>query len=150
MKKLNWGTSIVIAFGLFMAFILFFVFKVQGNPKYENELVVDEYYKHDAHYGEEMVKLQNAQNLKELPAVTQLAEGVQISFPDSFNPEKISGEVSFYRPSNKKLDFKSMLRLSGNSQLIPESDFVGGLWDMTLSWNYEGKTFIIKKELYIN
>lgn len=150
MKKLNWGTSIVIAFGLFMAFILFFVFKVQGNPKYENELVVDEYYKHDAHYGEEMVKLQNAQNLKELPAVTQLAEGVQISFPDSFNPKEISGDVSFYRPSNKKLDFKSMLRLSGNSQLIPESDFVGGLWDMTLSWNYEGKTFIIKKELYIN
>lgn len=150
MKKINWGTAIVIAFGLFMAFILYFVFKVQGNPKYENELVVEEYYKHDAHYGDEMTKLQNAQQLKELPTITESAKGIEIVFPGNLNSEKIFGEVSFYRPSNKKLDFKSNVSLSGNSQLIPKSEFVGGLWDMTLSWKYDGKEFMIKKELYIN
>ena len=41
--KINWGTAIILAFGLFMTFILYFVFKVQSNSKYDNELVVDEY-----------------------------------------------------------------------------------------------------------
>jgi len=43
--KINWGTAIVIAFALFMSFILFFVFKVQSDSKYDNELVTEEYYK---------------------------------------------------------------------------------------------------------
>jgi len=46
--KINWGTGIVIAFGLFMIFILSFVYKVQSNQKYDNELVTDEYYKKEA------------------------------------------------------------------------------------------------------
>ncbi|MFM2010754.1 MAG: hypothetical protein RLZZ479_1145, partial [Bacteroidota bacterium] len=52
--KFNWGTGIVIAFALFMTFILYFVVEVQSNSKYDNDLVVEEYYKHDAHFGEEM------------------------------------------------------------------------------------------------
>jgi hypothetical protein len=40
--SLNWGTSIVVAFVLFMSFIMYFVIKVQSNSKYDNELVVEE------------------------------------------------------------------------------------------------------------
>jgi len=148
--KINWGTSIVIAFGLFMAFILYFVIKVQGSSKYENELVVDEYYKYDARFGEEMAKLQNARNLTDAPTVNQVPEGIQIVFAESFDPQKISGDVSFYRPSDKRLDTKFLLRLTGHSQLISKRDFVGGLWNMTLSWKYGGKEFMIKKEIYLN
>ena len=43
--KFNWGTGIVIAFALFMTFILSYVFKVQSNDKYDHELVVEDYYK---------------------------------------------------------------------------------------------------------
>ena len=65
--KINWGTGIVIAFALFISFILYFVFTVQSNSKYDNELVVEEYYKHDAKFGEEMVRIQNAQELTRKP-----------------------------------------------------------------------------------
>jgi hypothetical protein len=46
-----------------MAFILYFVIKVQSNSKYDNELVVEEYYKHDAKFGDEMIRVQNAHDL---------------------------------------------------------------------------------------
>ena len=46
--KINWGTGIVIAFALFMSFILYFVFKVQSDSKYDNELVTEDYYKKEA------------------------------------------------------------------------------------------------------
>ena len=63
--KINWGTGIVIAFGLFMTFILYFVFKVQSDSKYDNELVVEEYYKQEIGFQKEIDKKQNAQNLAE-------------------------------------------------------------------------------------
>lgn len=148
--KLNWGKSIVIAFAIFMAFILFFVIKVQGNHKYDNELVVEEYYKNDARFGEEMAKLQNTQQLPVKPSIETLPEGVGITFPDNFNPGKIVGKVSFYRPSAKKLDFTQLLKLSGRSMLIPENDLAGGRWDMTLYWTYEGKEYLLRKEIYID
>jgi len=145
--KINWGTSIVIAFALYMTFILYFVFEVQGNEKYDNELVVEEYYKHDARFGEEMDKIQRAADLPQKPSITTSEKGVQIEFPNVFKPEKIIGKVSLYRPSAKKLDFE--IPLSGSTLLIPNSDFAGGQWDITISWEYEGVTYITKKQIYI-
>lgn len=45
--KFNWGTAIVICFILFMGFILQYVFKVQFNSRYDNELVTEDYYQQE-------------------------------------------------------------------------------------------------------
>ena len=147
--KINWGTSIVIAFALFIAFIGYFIIKVQSNSKYDNELVVEEYYKHDARYGEELAKTQNAQDLKEKPSILNSAEGVQIVFPKTVFPQQIEGKVSLYRPSAKRLDFELPFKLSGSTLLIPKRDFAGGNWDMTLTWTYGQKNYLMKQKLYI-
>jgi nitrogen fixation protein FixH len=148
--KINWGTSIVIAFALFMSFILYFVIKVQTNSKYDNELVVEEYYKHDARFGEEMTKVQNAQDLVQKPTITVVAEGIKIVFPAAFTPNNIKGKVSLYRPSNKKLDFEVPISLSSPSLLIPKSNLVGGRWDINMEWQYAGKVYLTKEVVYIN
>lgn len=148
--KINWGTSIVIAFGLFMAFILFFVFKVQSNPKYDNELVVEEYYKHDAHFQEEMQKIQSAEDLTVKPQIEAIDGSIKITFPSEFAPRDIKGTVSLYRPSNKKLDFEIPISLSDSTLLIPKIKLVGGRWDITLNWSYGGKEFQFKEVLYLN
>ena len=147
--KINWGTSIVIAFALFMSFILYFVFTVQSNSKYDNELVIEEYYKHDAHFEDELAKIQNAEDLKEKPIISNDTEGITIVFPRTFDPNEIKGKVSLYRPSAKHLDFEFPIQLSGSKLLIPKADFAGGNWDMTMSWNYRGKDYITQQKLYI-
>lgn len=147
--KINWGTSIVIAFGLFMTFILFFVFKVQSNPKYDNELVVDEYYKHDAHYQDEMAMIQSAEDLSEKPKISSSEGNIKVTFPSEFNPKHIKGTVSLYRPSNKKLDFEIPISLSDSTLLIPKNNLVGGRWDITLNWEYEKKPYQFKEVLYL-
>ena len=144
--KISWGTAIVIAIGLFMTFILYFVIKVQSNSKYDNELVVEEYYKHDAHFDDEMVKIQNAQDLTQKPIITNTSEGISIVFPETFIPQKIKGKVSLYRPSNKKLDFEIPISLSSPSLLIPKSNLVGGRWDINMEWEYDGKSYLSKSE----
>jgi hypothetical protein len=148
--KINWGTGIAIAIALFMAFILYFVIKVQSNSKYDNELVVEEYYKHDAIFEQEMERIQNAHDLAEKPVFTKTEAGVTVVFPAVFIPNKIKGKVSLYRPSNKKLDFEIPISSSNPTLLIPKSKLVGGQWDINMEWQYEGTEYLSKEAIYIN
>lgn len=145
--KINWGTGIVIAFALFMAFILFFVFKVQSDSKYDNELVVEEYYKQERTLQAQLDKEQNAALLEQELAIENNADTIKIIFPEGFSIDKIKGKVSLYRPSDRKLDFEIPISLSTPHLLIPKSAMAGGRWDITIDWEYDGTGYINKKTL---
>jgi len=146
--KINWGTGIVIAFALFMSFILYFVFKVQSDSKYDNELVTEEYYKKEIRVESDIQNIENANNLKVKVAIKNTEQGILVTFPNDLDFKKIKGIVSLYRPSNQKLDFDIPISLSNSDLLIPKKNLVGGLWDITVEWNYEGKTYLNKEEVY--
>jgi hypothetical protein len=148
--KFNWGVGIVIAFALFMTFILYFVFEVQSNSKYDNDLVVEEYYKHDALFGKEMVRVQNAEDLAQKPVITTTPDGVSIAFPSRYVPNKIKGNAAFYRSSNKKFDFNVPLTLSDSVLNIPKKKLLSGRWEINMEWQYEGKQYLTKETIYIN
>jgi hypothetical protein len=148
--KFNWGTYIVIAFALFISFIMYFVIKVQSDSKYDNDLVVEEYYKHDAHFQDEMNRIQNAHDLKVKPIITVISNGVTVVFPNDFSPKEIKGQVNLYRASNKKFDFQVPLNFNQTATLlIPKDKFVGGEWKVNMEWQYKGKSYLTKEELYI-
>lgn len=148
--KINWGTSIVIAFVLFASFIFYFIIKVQTDSKYDNDLVVEEYYKHDAKFGDEMIRRQNATDLKYKPTIVTDIQGITIHFPNQFVPKNIKGKVSLYRPSNKKLDFEIPISVTNPTLLIPKTSLLGGRWDINMEWQYEGKSYLTKEIVYIN
>ncbi|TDW52292.1 hypothetical protein EV144_101981 [Flavobacterium sp. 270] len=149
--KINWGTGIVIAFALFMTFILYFVFEVQSNSKYDNDLVVEEYYKHDSHFQEEMARIQNAHDLQQKPSITyKNTEGVKIAFPATFESDKIKGNVLLYRPSNKKFDFNTSIALTNSALVIPQNKLIKGRWDINMEWQYAGKKYLTKEVIYVN
>ena len=147
--KINWGTGIVIAFALFMTFILYFVFEVQSNSKYDNDLVVEEYYKHDSHFQEEMARIQNAHDLQQKPSINYTDEGVKITFPVILDSNKITGNILLYRPSNKKFDFNTSINMTNSSLLIPQNKLVKGRWDVNMEWQYNGKKYLTKEVIYV-
>ena len=146
--KINWGTGIVIAFALFMAFILSFVYKVQSNQKYDNELVTNEYYKKEATVQIDIEKKQHANALKNLVVIKKVDEGIIIEFPSDFDYSKIKGKVSLYRPSSQKLDFEINISLSSPYLLIPKSNLTGGLWAISVDWNYNETDYLNKETIY--
>lgn len=148
MKKINWGTGIVIAFVLFISFILYFVIRVQTDRKYDNEMVTDDYYKKETKVQSDINNTVNANNLKEKILISNNSEGITISFPKDFDCKKIKGKVSLYRPSNQRLDFDIPISLSSSDLLVPKNNLVGGLWDISVEWTYEGKTYLNKQEVY--
>lgn len=146
--KLNWGTGIVIAFGLFISFILYFVLKVQSNPEYDNELVVENYYVKDTRYGEELAQMQAAEDSGIVLEYQSKKEGIRLQFPVEVASQISQGKVSLYRPSGKNLDFVVPLALSGDTLLIPDSRLAGGRWDITVNASVNGKPMTWKKTLY--
>lgn len=147
--KINWGTGIVIAFGLFIIFILSFVYKVQSNQKYDNELVTKDYYKQEATVQGDIEKQENANALTNKVTIEKSAEGVKIQFPADFDYSKINGKVSLYRPSSQKLDFEIPISLSSPHLLIPKSNLASGLWDISIDWEYDGVKYLNKDSFRI-
>lgn len=147
--KINWGTGIVIAFGLFIIFILSFVYKVQSNQKYDNELVTKDYYKQEATVQGDIEKQENANALTNKVTIEKTAEGVKIQFPADFDYSKINGKVSLYRPSSQKLDFEILISLSSPHLLIPKSNLASGLWDISIDWEYDGVKYLNKDSFRI-
>jgi len=130
-----------------MSFILFFVFRVQSDSKYDNELVVEDYYKQERVLQDVLNKEENAAQLQQKVTIEDTKDGVLIVFPSGFNPKDIKGKVSLYRPSNQKLDNDFQISLSTSNLLIPKSDLAGGRWDIIVDWQYEGKNYLNKEML---
>ena len=145
--KINWGTGIVIAFILFIGFILYFVITMSIDKKYDYDLVSEEYYKDELNYQKDIDKYNNTKELGIVLEFKKTAEGLKISFPNKYQTEIIEGNVSLYRPSNQSLDSDIPFVLSKRTTLlIPDNKLVGGRWDIKISWSENNKEYLYKKE----
>ena len=145
--KINWGTGIVIAFILFIGFILYFVINMSANKKYNHDLVTEEYYKKELEYQNDIDKLENAKTLEKDITVTKTKEGLVINFPDNLSYKDITGKIFLYRPSNKQLDFETSFSLSKPNLLIPDKRLVDGRWNIVIDWQYKNKLYLYKDSL---
>jgi len=145
--KINWGTAIVIAFVVFISFILFFVVRMSMDDRANHDLVTEEYYRAELGYQKEIDAETNARNLPEQVKIKKTPEGLLIVFPKGIDNENIEGNVSLYRPSNKHLDFDLPLSLSNSHLLIPDKRLLDGRWDIKISWKRQGKEYLYKESL---
>ena len=147
--KLNWGTGIVIAIVGFMSFIMYFVISMSTGKNYNHDLVTEKYYQQELHFQDKIDATKNASLLDENIKVKKTTEGIKIYFPAVFLPNKITGKVFLYRPSNKQLDFEIPISLSKTYLLVPEKRLLDGRWNITVSWNHKNKDYLFKKELIL-
>jgi hypothetical protein len=145
--KINWGTGIVIAFICFISFIMYFVISMNTNKKYDHDLVTEDYYKKELEFQKDIDKENNSKTLNTNITWTKTEEGILITFPESVEPNKITGKVFLYRPSNKQFDFETSISLSSHNLLIPDKRLLDGRWNIKVDWQYNGKSYLFKKEI---
>lgn len=145
--KISWGTAIVMAIASFISFIMFFVVTMSTDEAYSHDLVVEEYYKTELTFQEQLDKTRNATLLSENIKLEKTSEGITISFPEELEFSKIKGNVFLYRPSNKRLDFEIPLSLSSNQLLVPDGDLPGGRWNIIIDWAYENEAYYFKEDI---
>lgn len=145
--KINWGTGIVIAIGLFMSFILYMVITMMTDNNYDYEMVVDDYYKKEIGFQAELDGRNNAANLTNKLRVEQSLEGILLVFPEEIASQMENGSVTFYRVNKKELDFEKSIQLSENKMLIPAESLLPGRWDVSVRWEMNGKTYITQDQI---
>ncbi|MGB7786780.1 MAG: FixH family protein [Salinimicrobium sp.] len=145
--KISWGTGLVLAIISFISFIMFFVITMSTDKAYSYDLVTEEYYKTELEFQQQLDKENNASKLSENISIERTEEGLVINFPQELDFSKIEGTMFLYRPSNKQLDNDIPLSLSSHQLLVPDSSLVGGRWNITVDWTYDGEAYFFKNEI---
>jgi hypothetical protein len=148
MKKLSWGTGILISIIVFMSITILTGIYLMNQ---DVQLVTENYYEKDLKYQNQIDKLNRTAALEENVEIKFDGSAVEIIFPESFQNKRISGEVYFYRPSERKKDFKIPLTLTPDlKQIIPVTRIDKGFWRIKLNWNMEGKEYYNERAITIN
>ena len=145
--KINWGTGIVIAILSFMSFIIFLVVSMTTNQEFNHDLVVEEYYKQELSFQDQLNRETNSQNLQRNIQVEQTENGFTVLFPTNMEVSKIMGKILVYRPSDKMMDFNIPITLSSHQLLIPAEKLEKGRWNIEIDWAYGNESYYFKKEL---
>lgn len=146
--KINWGVGLMIGMGAFISFIMYFVITMLSSKEFDHDLVVEDYYKAELHYQQDIDAEKNALALEDHIQVKKDGSRLIIEFPEKMQLSKISGAVSMYRPSNKQLDFTIPLNdLKDWTLEVPEDKMIGGRWNIFVNWKYDGKDYLFKKEI---
>ena len=145
--KINWGVGIVIAFVLFIAFIMYFVIRMNVDDKFDHDLVTDEYYQEELKYQESIDKETNARALTTNVSWSKTDDGLLITFPTNLDYKRIKGKVFLYRPSNKQLDMEVPISLSNHYLLIPDDSLLDGRWNIYIDWEYNNTSYLFKEEI---
>lgn len=144
--KISWGTGIVIAIVIFMTITLATVVFMMNQ---DVDLVRDDYYEKGIKHQDQIDLVNRSQKLEENVIMEWKGDFFEISFPEQYYNQQITGEIFFYRPSDVKKDFKLPLSLTEGNQFIPVKGLEKGLWRVQLNWilnhkeNYFSETSFI-------
>jgi hypothetical protein len=145
--KLNWGTGIAIFYSLFVIVLVAFVFK---SMTYDNSLVVEDYYQKDIDYQQHYDKVKNASQLKtDLTIdIDRNNKSIRFQFPSEF--QSVSGDIQFYKPDNKKLDFNIPVETDSNNVLQYDfSKLAQGIWKIKVEWQSQAKSYYKEKRIHL-
>lgn len=134
-KNFSWAHGVVLALGLFIAFILFMVFGFTYGQQ-TSELVSNDYYGDELVYQEVIDAKNNAAKLPEIPKYAELATGMKITFPAAIAPENKNVKFELFRTDDANLDVKKEIKLDANNEiLVPKEVISKGPYTLKIKWS---------------
>ncbi len=142
---MSWGKGIILIYVLFILGIGVLVYKsITKNI----DLVTQNYYEKTLIYQEQINKINNTNSLKEGIKVEAIGNSVIVTYPAGTN--KISGEISFYKPSDEKNDFKTVIEYGMDlKQIISTVNLTKGYWKVQINWAMDGKEYFNEEKIMI-
>ncbi|MGK9368183.1 FixH family protein [Melioribacter sp. Ez-97] len=146
--KLSWGTIIVIVYTVFVIGTLTMVYIFINQ---DVSLVTENYYAEEIKYQNQIEKKKNSESLDKNISVIMNEGYVDIVFPEITQPEKIKGEIEFYRPSDQERDFIADIQLDSTYTFrVPFNKLKRGYWKIKIDWSDGIKEYYYEKNLMIS
>lgn len=145
---MNWGHKIGL---VYLAFVIFMVTLVTLCMKQKDiDLVSEDYYTQELKYEQKLTQMRNTSGLAEEVNIYTSTNSDSLKIELTAKSAGINCEVSMYRPSDPKLDFKKNLVADSNGEIVMLTDGVQkGLWVVKTLWTSEGKTYYKEQKIQI-
>jgi hypothetical protein len=145
--KFHWGKGIIIVFVLFAAGI---ALMVTVSMRQKVDLVTDDYYDRELKHQEQIDRSTRSAAMGDSLRIVTSASELTIRFPASYLHRTVSGTVSFYRPSDRRLDVVIPVLLDGTaSQILPLSSLQQGVWKMKLEWTVDDISYYREEPIVV-
>ena len=143
--KLHWGHYIAISFTAFVLLILYMVYR---SYQHDNELVSEDYYAQEIEFQSIIDKKANAATLEIDISWKSVDGGILVTYPAMEN--KISGEISLMRPSDKSKDLKAEINVNAdNRQFLKDESFIPGKYLIYFDWKSGSEEYYTDGTAYI-
>jgi hypothetical protein len=142
--KISWGKAIAATYIIFVLITLGMTYAMMTKNV---DLVTPNYYEKEILYQQQINKINNTSKLKEGMKFEFTGSTVNFSFPKI---GEISGEITFYRPSDSKKDFKVAIQPDkDNKQVIDASMLLKGYWKIKIEWKSGGVEYYNEETIII-
>jgi len=139
---MNWGKSIVLCFVLFATFVGIMSYKMASA---KIDLVQKDYYQKELDYQIHINRVANSASFKKEKTMTYLPDKqvLQIEFPTPVR----QGKITFFRPSDKSLDFtvpihkKSLIKYS-------TANLKKGTWKVQIAWSDGALDYYLEDQFF--
>ncbi len=144
--KLNWGYSIILFFIAFFTLMIGFVI---FSFRQSTDLVTEDYYEKGAAYTIQMEINSRSAVYKDSIRLTNQGQMVIAGFANSITRMADTMHIYFYRPSDKKSDYRINLLIHNDSVSIEKKALASGRYVVKFQWNSEAKNYEIEKEYFV-
>lgn len=139
-KREWWPYGIAASLFLFIAFILFQIYRMQ---QVDIGIVSDTYYQEGLEYQQIIDKKSNTKKLNKIPkySVDKEKKKIIVTFQTE-SPLDVHGTLLLFRPSDRKSDKKFQIVLNPSSEFIIDAKKLKkGYWKLKVDWEEKGKGF---------
>ncbi len=141
---MNWGKAIVLTFILFAGFIGVMIYRM---CRQSVDLVRDDYYQTEIVYQQQIDRIANARQNKPI-SMTFQADSQQFTIVLPMALRK--GELHFYRPANRELDFNVPIPIAHTSrQVVSTAKLARGYWRVQFTWSDGEHDYYNEDDLFL-
>lgn len=142
--KISWGTGIAATYTIFVLITLGLTYTMMTKNV---DLVAANYYEKEIIYQQQINKINNTSKLREGMKFEFNGSTVNFCFPKIGD---ISGEITFYRPSDSKKDFKMPIRPDkDNKQIVDATKLIKGYWKIKIEWKANGIDYYNEEQVIL-
>lgn len=144
--KMNWGLKIILAYGTFVAGIMYMVYM---SSQQNRDLVSENYYADELAYQKVIDQSSNTASLQSNVEVSTSDHTLEIVFPKAFEHTTIEANWLLYYAADESKDLKGNFNTSALNQSIELPKNARGNYLLKLNWKANNAEYYFEKSIFI-
>lgn len=144
--KINWGLKIVLAYGVFVAGIMYMVYI---SSQQNRDLVSENYYADELAYQKIIDESSNTASLQSKVEVSTSEGNIHIAFPKDFQHASIEGEWVLYYAADESRDLKGNVNTSAALYSIAIPSHAKGTYQLKLHWKSNNANYYFEQSIFL-